>query len=170
MKLVLKDPIEDLIFVIRGQRVMLDRDLALLYQVTTKALNQAVKRNTDRFPQGFMFRLNQEEFRQLVTNCDRFSSLKHASHPPLAFTDYGVAMLSSVLRSEHAVKVNIEIIRVFIKLRTFINKRDYLTQKIDELEKRVTGHDQEIRTIFDALRELINSPKNRARRIGFHTV
>src|SRR5579864_2809037 len=95
--------VEQKIFVIRGQRVMLDRDLAALYQVPTRILNQAVKRNKYRFPNGFMFRLSKKELEQLITNCDRFTSLKHSSYPPLAFTDYGVVMLSSVLNSTRAI-------------------------------------------------------------------
>src|SRR5262245_43082022 len=121
MKLVPTKPVEDKIFLIRGQRVMLDRDLSFLYQVPTKVLNQAVKRNRNRFPDGFMFRLTKKELQELVTNCDRFGSLKHSSQPPLAFTDYGVVMLSSVLNSKRAILVNIEIIRVFIRLKNIVS-------------------------------------------------
>ncbi len=162
--------LESMIFILRGQRVMLDRDLATLYQVSTKALNQAVKRNHDRFPIGFMFRLNQDELSELVTNCDRFASLKHASHAPLAFTDYGVAMLSSVLRSKRAIGVNIEIIRVFIRLRSQVGGHSRLVQKLDELAKRTDRHDAEIRAIFEAIRDLIATPTKTRKRIGFRAV
>lgn len=114
-----------------------------------------------------MFRLTEEELHELVTNCDRFASLKHASHTPLAFTDYGVAMLSSVLRSKRAIKVNIEIIRVFIKLRSMISDRSHLVEKINQLDKRIDTHDAQIRAIFEAIRDLIKIPEEPPKRIGF---
>jgi len=165
--LIKKTNLETMIFLFRGQRVMLDRDLASLYQVSTKALNQAIKRNRDRFPAGFMFRLTKRELNELVTNCDRFASLKHTSYTPLAFTDYGVAILSSVLRSKRAIKVNIEIIRVFIKLRMMVSDRHHITKKFNQLEKRIDTHDSKIRAIFEAIRDLIDTPKESSKRIGF---
>jgi len=113
--------IEQAIFLIRRQKVMLDADLAILYGVPTKALNQAVKRNERRFPPDFMFRLTKKEKNELVTNCDRFERLKHSSALPHAFTEQGVAMLSSVLNSERAIDVNIEIIRAFVRLRQMLS-------------------------------------------------
>ena len=111
--------IKNKIFFIKGQSVMVDRDLAELYGVETKVLNQAVKRNIGRFPDDFMFRLDIEETSELVTNCDRFALLKHSSALPYAFTEQGIAMLSSVLRSKKAIKVNIAIMRVFVKIKEF---------------------------------------------------
>ncbi len=110
--------VERRILIIRGMKVMIDRDLAELYEVPTKALNQAVSRNKDRFPEGFMFRLSRREFKELVTGCDRFRPLKHSSTTPLAFTEHGIAMLSSVLRSKRAIQTNIRIIQAFIRLRS----------------------------------------------------
>ena len=109
--------IEDKILIIRGQQVMIDRDLAKFYRVETKVLNQAVKRNIERFPEDFMFVLTQSEKEELVTNCDRFNILKHSSTSPYAFTEQGVAMLASVLKSEVAVEANIQIMRAFVAVR-----------------------------------------------------
>ena len=125
------DRIEKVIFLIRGQKVILDRDLADLYEVTTKALNQAVKRNERRFPPDFMFRLTKEEKQELVTNCDRFQTLKHSSALPSAFTEQGVAMLSSVLNNERAIQVNIMIMRAFVRLRQMVVAHKDLLQKIE---------------------------------------
>jgi hypothetical protein len=111
------DTIVTKIVKVRGEKVLLDRDLAELYGVTTKVLNQAVKRNARRFPSDFMFRLTREERDELVTNCDRFQPLKHSTATPHAFTEQGVAMLSSVLNSERAIEVNILIMRAFVRLR-----------------------------------------------------
>lgn len=168
-ELIAARDIEQRIFLIRGHKVMIDRDLAELYQVPTKALNQAVKRNRDRFPDGFMFHLTRQETRELVTNCDRFASLKHASGYPSVFTEYGVAMLSSVLRSKRAVQINVQIIQTFIRLRQWALTHKDLAQKIAQLESRIRSHDKHIRTIFEALRELINPPEPPRKSIGFQT-
>lgn len=120
--------IEQQILLIRGQKVMLDRGLAGLYGVETKALNQAVKRNLERFPEDFMFKLSAEEKSELVTKCDRFESLKHSSAMPHAFTEQGVAMLSSVLKSKQAVNVNIAIMRAFVRLRKMLESHAELAQ------------------------------------------
>jgi len=160
--------IEQNIFHIRGQRVMLHRDLADLYQVPTRALNQAVRRNMDRFPEGFMFRLSPLELGELITNCDRFIPLRHSSVSPFALTEFGVAMLSSVLRSQRAIRVNIEIIRVFIRLRGMLANRKRLATQLDKLEKKVKTHDKQIHSIFNAIRELTFLPKPSKKRIGFH--
>jgi hypothetical protein len=146
---------------------MIDRDLALLYGVTTKALNQAVKRNIERFPDGFMFRLNAVERKELVTNCDRFKTLRHSKVFPLAFTDYGVAMLSSVLRSPRAIRVNIEIIRAFVRFRKEASSRSDIARAIAALERRVAGHDARIKEIFEAIRTMITMPNPPRQKIGF---
>jgi len=156
--------IEQRIFLIRGEKVMIDRDLAELYQVRTKALNQAVKRNLDRFPDTFMFQLTKGERDELVTNCDRFESLKHSTVRPLAFTEQGVAMLSSVLRSKRAIHVNIQIMNTFVALRRMLADNKALAQRLDELERK---YDVQFKVVFDALRKLIAPPDPPKRPIGF---
>ena len=126
--------VESLILNIRGQQVMLDRDLARLYGVETKSLNQAVKRNIERFPERYRFQLNKVETKELVTNCDRFNSLKHSSIAPNAFTEQGVAMLASVLKSDTAVRVSIRIIDAFVAMRRFLSTNAQLFSRIETLE------------------------------------
>jgi hypothetical protein len=159
--------IETHIFMIRGQKVMVDSDLAELYRVPTKVFNQAVKRNLRRFPKDFMFRLTGKEIRilrsQIVT-----SSWGGRRTLPYAFTEQGVAMLSSVLNSEHAVQVNIAIMRAFVKLREILTTHRELAGKIAELENKYRQHDDKIQTVFDAIRELLKPPQvSPKRRIGF---
>ena len=165
-------PVEQITLAIRyfrEQKVLLDFDLAALYGVTTKALNQAVKRNVDRFPEDFMFRLTAEETRSLRSQIVT-SSKKHrgAVYRPYAFTEQGVAMLSSVLRSERAVKVNIAIMRAFVKLRAALESNRALAGKFAELEQRVGKHDEEIGAIIEAIRQLMAPPEKPPRQIGFH--
>ena len=140
--------IDERIYSVRGRQVMIDRDLAELYGVETKALNQAVKRNIERFPPSFMFRLKQEEFMELVTICDRFEKLKHSSNMPRAFTEQGVAMLSSVLRSPTAVSVSIRIMESFVKLRQFMMKNSYMFQRMDILEMRLAETESKVGSIM----------------------
>ena len=157
------------IFYIRGNKVMLDRDLAELYGVSTKRLNEQVKRNLRRFPEDFMFRLTQAEMNELVANCDRFASLKHSTSSPYAFTEHGVAMLSSVLNSQRAVDVNIVIIRTFVKLRQVLAAHKELADRLKELEKRMDKKDKEIITIFETIRRLMSPPPEKKKEfIGFH--
>lgn len=153
--------IEGCIFLIRGQKVMLDRDLAGLYGVATKVLNQAVKRNIKRFPDDFMFKLTPSEKNELVTNCDRFRTLKHSMVAPYAFTEQGVAMLSSVLNSERAVQVNIAIMRAFVKLREMIASHKDLARRLDDLENK---YDAQFKVVFDAIRQLMVTPSPRRRK------
>lgn len=134
---------------------MLDRDLAVLYGVSTKVLNQAVKRNKKRFPGDFMFQLNELEKVQLVTICDRLHLLKHSTVQPYVFTEQGVAMLSSVLNSERAIKVNIQIMRAFVKLKELLLTHKDLAIKIDALERKYNDHDQKIKAIFEAIKKLL---------------
>ena len=152
---------------IRGHKVMLDSDLADLYRVPTKVFNQAVKRNLKRFPRDFMFRLTGKEVKilrsQIVT-----SSWGGRRNLPYAFTEQGVAMLSSVLNSERAVQVNIAIMRAFVKLREILTTHRELAEKIEELEKKYRQHDVKIQAVFDAIRELLQPPPvPTKRRIGF---
>ena len=152
---------------IRGQKVMVDSDLADLYRVPTKVFNQAVKRNLKRFPKDFMFRLTEKEMKilrsQIVT-----SSWGGRRTLPYAFTEQGVAMLSSVLNSERAVQVNIAIMRAFVKLREILTTHRELAEKIAELENKYRQHDDKIQVVFDAIRELLEPPQvSPKRRIGF---
>lgn len=125
--------IENRIFNIRGMQVMIDRDLAELYRVETKVLNQSVKRNIERFPSLFRFQLSDIELAELVTICDRFVKLKHSSSFPYAFTEQGVAMLSAVLKSETAIKVSIQIMQTFFEMRKFISNNAFIFQRLDKL-------------------------------------
>ena len=165
--------IERSILLIRGQKVMLDRDLAYLYGVTTKVLNQAVKRHKDRFPEDFMFQLTMEEARiwweqvRPVRLRSQFVTLKrgqHIKYRPYAFTEHGILMLSSVLNSERAIKVNIEIMRTFVRLRRILASHTELARKLDSLEKK---YDTQFKVVFDAIRELMKPPETKKRPIGF---
>ena len=151
----------------RGQRVMLDSDLAALYGVETKALVQAVRRNIRRFPEDFMFRLSKEEFdylrSQIVTSRRDWGGRRYF---PYAFTEHGVAMLSSVLRSDRAVIVNIEIMRTFVRLREMLSSNRELTRRLDELEQR---YDSQFKAVFDAICQLMAPPARPTRRLGFTT-
>ena len=162
--LVHPETIEQKIFVIRGQRVMIDRDIADLYQVETKYLNRQVKRNHERFPPEFMFQLTSTEKDQLVTNWHRFASLKHSTALPYAFTEHGIAMLSSVLNSRRAIHVNIDIIKTFIRLRELAFTSRELSTKLRELELR---YDTQFRLVFEAIRQLMQVPEKPKRPIGF---
>jgi len=166
--LVPLERIERSILLIRGQKVMLDRDLAQLYGVETRALNQAVRRNIDRFPEDFMFRLTREEIMrisQFVTSSVHpgIKTVKF-SKSVMVFTEHGVAMLSSVLNSPRAVQVNIQIMRTFAKLREIISQHKDLARRLDELEKK---YDSQFKVVFDAIRQLMMPPAPKRRPIGF---
>jgi len=166
--LVPLERIERSILLIRGQKVMLDRDLAQLYGVETRALNQAVRRNIDRFPADFMFHLTREEIlriSQFVTSSGHpgVRTLKFSKNV-MVFTEHGVAMLSSVLNSSRAVQVNIQIMRTFAKLREIISQHKDLARRLDELEKK---YDAQFKIVFDAIRQLMASPEPKKRPIGF---
>lgn len=148
---VTQKEIENRIFFFRDSQVMLDRDLAEMYQVETKVLNQAVKRNIERFPQQFRFQLTENEKKELVTNCDRFGSIKHSSVNPYVFTEQGVAMLSAVLHSDIAVKVSIQIIDAFVEMRKLIGTHSGLLQRMDSIERKQLESDQKFERIFNAL-------------------
>lgn len=145
---------------------MLDRDLAELYGVETKRLNEAVKRNNERFPEDFMFKLDKSESDQLVANCDRFRSLKHAVSTPYAFTEQGVAMLSSVLRSKQAVEVNIAIMRTFVQLRRILADNALLRKKIESLEKK---YDERFQQVFAVLKAMIAEDIKPRPQIGYQS-
>ena len=159
--------IEQAILLIRGQKVMLDADLAVLYGVETKVLNQAVKRNIARFPEDFMFQLTKEEFDALRSQGVTSKPVGRGGRrsPPHAFTEQGVAMLSSVLRSDRAVQVNIQIMRTFVKLRRIMASHEEFARKLDALEHK---YDRQFKVVFDTIRELMVPPAPRhKRRIGF---
>jgi len=143
--------IESQIFTIRGLQVMIDRDLAEMYQVETKVLNQAVKRNLERFPIQFRFQLTENEKTELVTICDRFDSLKHSTSNPNVFTEQGVAMLSAVLRSKIAVQISIQIINAFVEMRKFIANHYGLLHRMEGIERKQIETDQKFEQVFKAL-------------------
>lgn len=145
------DKIKSRIYTLRNQQVMLDSDLANLYFVTTKVLNQAVKRNIERFPKEFMFQLTKSERNELVTNCDRLKNLKFSSTNPFVFTEQGVAMLSGVLKSETAIKVSIQIMNAFVSMKKFINSNALIFQRLDKVEIKQLEHDKKFNEIFDAI-------------------
>jgi phage regulator Rha-like protein len=152
---------------IRGQKVMLDRDLAELYGVEVRVLKQAVRRNMERFPEAFMFELTLEEDHALRSQFVTLKQGEHGKYPPFAFTEHGILMLANVLRSEQAIAVSIQIIRVFNRMREVLFSHREILQKLEQLEGHVTGHDEEIQAIFDHLTELVTRPEAPRRAIGF---
>lgn len=163
--LISTETVEHRIFLIRGRRVMLDSDLAELYGVETKALNQAVRRNQARFPQDFMLQLGREEAAALRSHFVTSKSVRGGRrYRPYVFTEHGVAMLSSVLRSERAIQVNIAIMRAFAKLREILATHKDLARKLEEMEKK---YDAQFRVVFDAIRRLLEPPVPSRRRVGF---
>jgi hypothetical protein len=166
--LVPQEIIEQKIFFIRGHKVMLSNHLAELYNVEVRSLIQAVKRNNERFPVDFMFQLTDGEFQNLKSQIVISSWGGPRRSTPYAFTEQGVAMLSSVLRSRRAIQVNIAIMRAFVKLREILSAHKELAQKLNELEQKIERHDEEIVAIFEAIRQLMApSPAQPRRKIGF---
>ena len=166
--LVLPETIGQKIYLIRGHKIMLSTDLSALYGVATKTLLQAVKRNIERFPSDFMFKLTWEES---AASRSQFVTLKHGKnikYLPYAFTEQGVAMLSSVLRSREAIQVNVAIMRAFVKFRQILSTHKELAHKLEQLERKTEKHDTEIQAIFEAIRQLMKPPEQPKRRIGFH--
>ena len=153
------------IYFIRDQKVMLDMDLAELYGVQTKVLKQAVRRNIERFPEDFMFELSTVEFADLRSQFVT-STWESTRYAPMAFTEQGIAMLSSVLKSKQAIAVNIQIIRVFVRMRELIQSNEDLDHRMEELEQRITGQDERITLLFEYLEQFINQTTNR-KRVGF---
>lgn len=160
---LVRKSIEERILLIRGHRVMVDADLAVIYGVTTGALNQAVTRNRERFPNDFMFQLDRKELENLKSQFV-ISSWGGRRYPPFVFTEQGVAMLSSVLKSDRAIHANIEIMRAFIRLRQMLASNAELARRLDELEKK---YDSQFRVVFDAIRQILNPPPSKRRSIGF---
>lgn len=167
--LVPVERIEKAIFFMRGHKVMLDSSLAELYEVPTKVLNQAVKRNIRRFPTDFMFQLTPEEHNRLRS---QFVTLKmgrgtHRKYLPQVFTEQGIAMLSSVLKSERAIEVNIEIMRAFVRLRRLLASNKALAKRMEALERKYAHHDHQFKVVFDAIRQLMEPPPVKSRLMGF---
>lgn len=162
--------IENKILVIRGQKVLLDRDLAELYGIPTKALKQAVKRNIEKFPEDFMFELNKQEFSdwrsQIVTSIGDKMGLRYM---PMPFTEYGVVMLSTVLRSKKAVQVNIMVVRAFIRMREMLLSNEKMANRLKEVEERMDSQEMNTIIIMDKLRTLTAPEKKKQRKIGFST-
>jgi hypothetical protein len=155
--------IERSILFLQGHKVMLDSDLAELYGVTTKRLNEQVKRNKDRFPRDFMFQLTEEEF-ALLRSQFATTSLTKRRTPPYVFTEHGAVMLASVLNSDIAVSASVQVVRVFVRLRRILESHEVLARKLSELEKK---YDAQFRVVFDAIRQLMEPPEKEQRRIGF---
>jgi hypothetical protein len=156
--------IETVILLIRGEKVILDADLASLYGVETRVLVQAVKRHTDRFPSDFMFQLSKEEFSHLRSLSGISSQWGGRRYPPYAFSEQGVAMLSSVLNSPRAVQVNIEIMRAFVRLRKMLTSHEELSRKVRQLENK---YDNQLQVVFEAIRKLMVPPKPKKKQFGF---
>ncbi len=175
--MITAERIEASILLIRGHKVMLDAGLAGLYDVSVGRLNEAVRRNGDRFPDDFMFQLTRDEFEELraqtvASNLKSQFAITSSGwggrrHPPYVFTEQGVAMLSSVLKSKRAVQVNIEVMRAFVRLRRILASHKELARKVEELERRIGGHDQQIQAVFQAIRQLMTPPEAKKRKIGF---
>ena len=157
--------IERSILLIRGEKVMLDLDLATIYGMTTKVLNQAVKRNASRFPSDFMFQLTESEKAEVVTNCDHLARLKFSPYLPFAFTEHGALMLANVLNSESAVNTSVMVVRAFVKLRQMLGTNAELSRKLDAMEKK---YDAQFKVVFDAIRQLMSPSAKPKREIGFH--
>jgi hypothetical protein len=177
-EIIPQEIIEKKIYVIRHQKVMLDSDLAQLYGVETFNLNKAVKRNNERFPEDFMFQLTKGEAESLTFQSGilktegqskdmKLGRGQHRKYLPYVFTEQGVAMLSSVLRSKRAVHVNIAIMRAFVKLKEMVSANKGLAYKLEQLERKIEKHDEEIKLIFDAIRQLMTPPEPKRRKIGF---
>lgn len=167
--LVSAQRIERSILVIQDQKVILDSDLAELYGVSTKVFNQAVKRNQDRFPEDFMFRLTAEKS-EAVTNCDHLRKLKYSNALPFAFTEHGAIMAANVLNSPRAITISVYVVRAFVKLRGLVNTQKDFSRKLEDLEKRLVEHDEKFEVVFTAIQELMQPPAEPPkRRIGFST-
>jgi hypothetical protein len=159
-----EERIEHSILLIRGEKVILDADLAVLYGVTTKRLNEQVKRNRNRFPEDFMFQLTANEKAEVVANCDHLKRLKFSPNLPYAFTEHGAIMLATVLNSPIAVRASIEVVRAFVRLRQMLASNAELARKLAALEKK---YDAQFKVVFDAIRQLMIPPEKPKGRIGF---
>ncbi|MCK4653084.1 MAG: ORF6N domain-containing protein [Candidatus Cloacimonetes bacterium] len=162
--LIPKESLMNKILLIRGKKVMLDSDLAQLYGVETKQLKRAVRRNIDRFPTDFMFELTRDEYNSLRSQIGTLKRGEHSKYLPFAFNEQGIAMLSSVLNSERAIKVNITIMRAFVKLRELLKTNEELNKKLEEIEKK---YDKQFKIVFQVLQQLMEKPVKKRKKIGF---
>jgi hypothetical protein len=167
MSVLIEELVVRRILLLRGQKVMLDVDLAELYGVATRVLNQAVKRNSERFPQDFMFHLTQQEKSEVITNCDHLAKLKFSSSLPYAFTEHGALMLGNVLKSSRAIQVSLLVVRSFVQLREMLSSNKELAAKLEQLERKISTHDQAIAGLIGAIRQLTATPASASRSIGF---
>lgn len=159
---------DSLILTIRNQKVLLDADLATIYGVPTKALNQAVKRNVDRFPEDFMFQLDGDEKREVVTNCDHLARLKFSKTLPYAFTEHGAIMATTVLSSPEAVKMSVFVVRAFVRMREHLTANAMILQRLAEIDKTLMDHDHVLGAIWQQLQPLLQAPPDPPKRkIGF---
>jgi hypothetical protein len=163
--LIPTERIERAILSIRGEKVMLDSDLAELYGVETKRLNEQVRRNLARFPADFMFQLTEAEKLEVVANCDHLVKLKFSPYLPSAFTEHGALMLANVLNSERAAQTSVMVVRAFVRLRQMLTSNAKLARKLDAMEKK---YDRQFKVVFDAIRQLMSPPAAPKREIGFH--
>ena len=162
-------PLETLILTVRNQKVLLDADLAAIYGVPTKALNQAVKRNADRFPDDFLFQLSGEEKQEVVTNCDHLARLKFSKTCPYAFTEHGALMAANVLNSPESVKMSVYVVRAFIKQRELLMAQSDVLKKLAQMDAKLLKHDDALRVIWRELQPLLSPPPAPPKRqIGFH--
>ena len=160
--------LEGLILFLRDERVLLDADLAAIYGVSTKALNQAVKRNAERFPKDFMFKLSAVEKQEVVTNCDHLSRLKYSKARPYAFTEHGALMVANVLSSNEAVKMSLYVVRAFIKQRKLVTMQSDILKRLAQMDAKLLGHDEALRVIWHELQPLLAPTSvSSKRRIGF---
>jgi len=162
--LVPTERIEKRILLLRGQKIMIDADLAILFGVSTKRLKEQVRRNIERFPSDFLFELTVEEKAVVVANCDHLKKLKFSPYLPYAFTEHGVLMLANVLNSQRAIKVSLQIVRTFVRLRQLLSSNIELARKLETLEKK---YDEQFRVVFEAIRQLLIPPEKPKRPIGF---
>lgn len=163
------DSLEQRILLLRGERVMIDSDLAELYGVTTKRFNEQVKRNLERFPMDFMFQLTAEEKAEVVAKCDHLQKLKFSPHLPRAFTEHGAIMAASVLNSPRAVEMSVFIVRAFVRLRQFVTDHQELAARLEELETRIARHDNTLSTLVATIRQMATPSAHPGRQIGFIT-
>ena len=169
-ELVPRAHVEDVgrrILTIRDQKLIFDADLASLYGVRTKRLNQQVRRNSERFPEDFIFQLTVEEKAEVVANCDHLSNLKFSPALPLAFTEHGTIMAASVLNTQKAIEASIFVVRAFVRLREILATHRQLARKLKELEARLGEHDEQIQVIFEAIQQLMTPPDTPPKKIGF---
>jgi hypothetical protein len=168
MALVKLTKIIDSILYLRGQSVIIDADLARLYETSTKAINQAVKRNSERFPEDFGFQLSEIEKEEVVTNCDHLKKLKFSRTLPYAFTEHGVLMIAAILSSKQAIDMSIKIVRTFVQMREFLINNQEIILKINQLEKQSSKHDQNLKDLFYLVNKLIDSNQSqKTNKVGF---